>query len=134
MRDELDLTMRKHMLEYLISIMDDANEFLWTSAKASHRVLLCHMEQGKIKDYSDTLAIDWIQHADAQKHVPNVQFVTSGQSNVNKKYGKVTKSMPCTYYNQGSCLQTKSHETSGILYAHASYFASNGRTSSHTKM
>ena len=44
--------------------------------------------------------------------------------------------MPCTYYNQGSCLQTKSHETSGVLYKHicASCFATNGRTFSHTEM
>ena len=61
MRDESDPALQKHMLEYLISIMDDANDFSWTSAKASHAVLLCRMEQGEVKDYSDTLAIDRIR-------------------------------------------------------------------------
>ena len=53
------------MLEYLISIMDDANDLSWTFAKASHAVLLCRMEQGEVKDYSDTLAIDRIRRANA---------------------------------------------------------------------
>ena len=134
--DESDLVLRKHMLEYLISIMDDANDFSWTSAKASQAVLLCHMEQGEVKDYSDTLAIDRIRCANAQKHVPNTLSVMSEQSNGNKKYAKVTTSMPCTYYNQGSCLQTKSLETSGVLYKHicASCFAINGRTFSHVEI
>ena len=46
MRDESDPNLRQHMLEYLIALMDDANDFSWTSAKASHAVLLCRMEQG----------------------------------------------------------------------------------------
>ena len=130
MRDESAPVLRKHMLEYLISIMDNVNNFAWTSAKASHAVLLCCMEQVEVKDYSDTLGTDRIRRANAQKHVPNTQSVMSGQSNGNRNYTKVTKSMPCTYYNQGSCLQTKSHETRGVLYKHicASCFATNGRT------
>ena len=58
-----------------------------------------------MKDYSDTLAIDRIWHANAQKHGPNTQTAALGYSNSSKKYSNVTKSMPCTYYNQGSCLQ-----------------------------
>ena len=112
MRDESDV-LRKHMLEYLISTMNDANDFSWTSAKASHAVLLCHMEQGEVKDYSDTLAIDRIRRANAHKHVPKIQNVALGHTGSSKKISKVTKSMPCTYYNQGSCLQTKFHETRG---------------------
>ena len=48
MRDESDPTISQHMLDYLVALMDDANDFSWTSAKASHAVLLCRMEQGKI--------------------------------------------------------------------------------------
>ena len=135
MRDESDPALRKHMLEYLISIMDDANDFSWTSAKASHAVLLCRMEQGEVKDYLDTLAIDQIRRANAQKHVPNTQTVASTYPGNSKKYSKIAKSMPCTYYNQGSCIQAKSHETRGVLYKHicASCFATTGRTFSHTE-
>ena len=136
MRDESDPVLRKHMLEYLISIMDDANDFSWTSARASQVVLLCRMEQGEVRDYSDTSAIDRIRRANAQKHVPNTQTAGLAYSGSSKKYSKVTKSMPCTYYNQGSCIQAKSHETTGVLYKHicASCFATTGRTFSHTEI
>ena len=29
------------MLDYLIALLDDSNDFLWQAAKASHAVLLC---------------------------------------------------------------------------------------------
>ena len=60
MRDESDPDLKQHMLDYLIALMDDANDFSWTSAKASHAVLLCRMEQGEVEDFSDTFAIDRI--------------------------------------------------------------------------
>ena len=65
-RDESDQVMKKHMLDYLISIVDDANDFSWTLAKASHAVLLCRMEQGEDKNYLDTSAIGRIWCANAQ--------------------------------------------------------------------
>ena len=131
MRDETNSELREHMLEYLISLMDDANDFSWISAKASHAVLLCRMEQGEVKSYSDTLAIDRIRRANAQKHVTNSPQTLSNA----KKYGKTTKSMPCTYFNQGTCVQKKSHETRGVLYKHicASCFASFGKTFPHSE-
>ena len=98
MRDESDPIIKQHMIEYLIVLMDDANYFSWTSAKSSHG----HMEQGKVKDFSDTASIDRIQRANAQKHVPNTTSAPSAHSNIHKKHAKVTKSMPCTYFNQGS--------------------------------
>ena len=113
MRDESDPEVRQHMLEYMISLIDDANDFSWISAKASHAVLLCRMEQGEVKSYSDVLAIDRIRRANAQKHV-TVPPATSIQNPAfGKKFGKTTKSMPCTYFNQGTRLQKKSHETRG---------------------
>ena len=42
------------MLDYVISLFDDANDFSWDAAKASYMVLLCRMEQGKVKNYSQT--------------------------------------------------------------------------------
>ena len=41
------------MLEYLISLLDDANDFSWDVAKASHAVLLCRMEQGEVVTYQE---------------------------------------------------------------------------------
>ena len=113
MREESDPETRQYMLDYMISLMDDANDFSWISAKASHTVLLCRMEQGEVKSYSDVLAVDRIRRANAQKHVAN-SAATSPQNPVfSKKFAKTTRSMPCTYFNQGTCLQKKSHETRG---------------------
>ena len=39
---------KEHMLDYVINRLDDATDFSWASAKASHVVLLCRMEQGEI--------------------------------------------------------------------------------------
>ena len=136
MRDESDPDLKQHMLDYLIALMDDANDFSWTSAKASHAVLLCRMEQGEVKNFSDTFAIDRIRRANAQKHVSNPQTLAPGISNSFKKSSKITRSMPCTYFNQGSCFQGKSHETKGVLYKHicASCFANSGKTFPHSEI
>ena len=61
MREESDPNLRQHMLDYLIALMDDANNFSWTSAKASHAVLWYRMEQGEVKDFPDIFAIDRIR-------------------------------------------------------------------------
>ena len=136
MRDESDPEVRQHMLEYMISLMDDANDFLWISAKASHVVLLCRMEQGEVKSYSDVLAIDRIRRANAQKHVTVPPATSIPNPPFGKKFGKTTKSMPCTYFNQGTCVQKKSHETRGVLYKHicASCFALSGKTFPHPEI
>ena len=35
---------KEHMLDYVINLLDDATDFSWVSAKASHVVLLCRIE------------------------------------------------------------------------------------------
>ena len=44
---EKDLGVREHILDYIISLLDDAQDFSWQAAKASHAVNLCQMEQGR---------------------------------------------------------------------------------------
>ena len=97
------------MLDYLISHLDDFQDFSWAAAKASHGVLLCRMERGEIEDYSKIDKIDRIRRAHAQRHIQNnaQKFANS----YNKKSGQ--KSMPCTYYNQNTCSFSKTHETRG---------------------
>ena len=51
MRDEIYQTNREAMLKYLISLLDNANDFSWSAGKANHAVLLCRMEQGEIKKF-----------------------------------------------------------------------------------
>ena len=70
MRDEKNSTYLTGMLDYLISLLDDANNFSWDAAKASHAVLICWIEQSEIKDYTQTDKIDQIRRANAQRHLP----------------------------------------------------------------
>ena len=94
------------MLDYLIPLLDDANDISRQSAKASHSVLLCQMEQGEISSWSETDRIDRVRHASAQRHTNGYQ--SSAPYQKSKKFqgqtqAKVTKHMPCVYYNDGSC-------------------------------
>ena len=58
--DEKSQENRDHMLQYLGDIMEDAFDFSWQSAKASHAVLLCEMERGKVT-WQDTTRIDRVR-------------------------------------------------------------------------
>ena len=69
LREERDQKIKDHMLDYLISLMDDAHDFSWDAAMASHAVLLCRMEQGEVKSYLETDKLDRIRRANAQRHV-----------------------------------------------------------------
>ena len=121
------------MLDYLISFLDDANDFSWDAAKASHAVLVCRMEQGEIKDYTQTDKIDRIRRANAQRHLP---YTNNFQQPSAAKKFKATKSMPCQFFNQGSCIHQKTHDTCGTLYKHicSSCFATRGKQFSHPEI
>ena len=54
---------REHLLDYVIDLLDDTTDFFWASTKASHAVLLCHMEQGE--SWLETEKIDGIRRAHA---------------------------------------------------------------------
>ena len=69
MRDETDAQNKDSMLDYLISLLEDAQDFSWDAARASHAVLLCRMEQGDVKNYKDVDKIDRIRRANAQRHL-----------------------------------------------------------------
>ena len=60
MRDEQTSENQRSMLDYLISVLDNANDFRWDAAKASH---------GEVKDYTQTITIDQIRKANAQRHL-----------------------------------------------------------------
>ena len=102
------------MLDCLISLLDNANYFSWDAAKASHAVLLCRMEQGEVS-YQEIDKIDRIRRANAHRHIPQSPYTAHSLNNVRKNANKITKSMPCQYFNQGSCVHQKSHETKGTI-------------------
>ena len=104
------------MLDYIISLLEDAQDFSWGVAKASHAVLICRMEQGEIRDFSECEKIERVRRVNAQRHMPQNQ--TKTQNNVTKPGQKHSKTMPCQFYNQNTCSFSKTHETKGVLYRH----------------
>ena len=68
MKEEKNSEIKDSMLDYFVSLFDDANDFSWDAAKASHAVLLCRMEQGEIRNYTELEKIDRIRRAHAQRH------------------------------------------------------------------
>ena len=71
---------KEHMLDYIISLFDDANDFSWDVPTASHAILLCRMEQGEISDYTQVEKVDRVCRANSQRHtVPS-----SGSQNSKK--------------------------------------------------
>ena len=126
MKEETNSNVKDCMLDYLVALLDDAQDFSWEVAKASHAVLLCRMEQGEVESYADVQKIDRIRRANAQRHLPY-----SGNS-YKKSQGKVQKVLPCNYFNQGTCSQSKTHDNRGVRYTHvcSSCFA-NGKNFPH---
>ena len=74
MREQKNSENPKHMLDYLISLLDDVNDFSWDVAKASHTVLMCHMEQEKVADYTQIDNLVWIRKSDELKATKNLAF------------------------------------------------------------
>ena len=68
-RDQPDTKIRGHMLDYVIHLLEDAQDFSWSAAKASHAVLLCRMEQKEISGWTDCEKTDRVRRAHAQRHV-----------------------------------------------------------------
>ena len=131
MKEEKNSKMIEHMLDYLVSLLDDAQDFSWGAAKASHAVLLCRMEQGEINDYSCTDKIDRIRRANAQRHGSPKKSVFDKK--ISQKPAKV---MPCNFFNQNSCSFGKTHETRGVFYRHVcSYcFGTLGKNFGHSEL
>ena len=89
MRDESNSKSKDCMLDYLIALLEDAQDFSWDVAKASHAVLLCRMEQGEIKSFQQVDKIDRVRRANVQRHVMNVP-VSVGSKPKNKTDRKKT--------------------------------------------
>ena len=98
LREEQNPQVKEHMIDYLIALMEDAHDFSWDAARASYAVLLCRMEQGEVKNYTETEKLDRIRRANAQRHV--FSSTNEGQnsllSNLHQKYqnlGRIVQSL-----------------------------------------
>ena len=110
-RDESNVVTKNSMLEYLSELMDDAQDFGWTSAKGAHAVLLCRMEEGKV-NWAMTEKIDRIRRAHAQKVVNNSA----------KKPNSGLSGVPCKFFQNQKCPHKGDHHTSGQWYRHICSF------------
>ena len=77
------------MLDYLGSLMEDASDFSWDSAKACHAILLTNIEVDRIS-WNETEKINRIRRAHAQRHV------TATSTSATRLFVKKNKKM----YNQ----------------------------------
>ena len=120
--DESNEKIRERMLWYLNDLMEDAADFGWSSAKASHAVLLCEMERGTV-DWLNTQCIDCIRRTHAQKY--------SNRQNWGRTY-KHKRPWFCKLYQQGQCTHVKDHEMGGKTHKHVcSFCLSQGCTLPH---
>ena len=108
--DEADGKCREHMLTYLSELMEDATDFTWSNAKASHAVLLCEMERG-VLDWSHTSRIERIRRAHAQKHHQSQKSNWAKQENNKKPWY-------CKLFQSGNCMYSRDHEHGGKMYRH----------------
>ena len=105
-REEQKNHTKNAILDYSSELMEDANDFSWQSAKASHAVLLCRMEEGKV-EWCETSKIDRIRRAHAQR-LPS-QSVSTAPT----RFKSDLKPAVCKFYQKGTCQQQKDHETGG---------------------
>ena len=106
-RDESNQKTRDNMLDYLADLMEDSHDFGWSSAKGSHAVLLCKMEENKI-DWSETQKIDRVRRVHAQRSSHNYHAKSKASKNP----------ITCKFFQKGSCHQKTDHEINGQMYLH----------------
>ena len=109
-KEELNPDNKHAMLDYISDLMDDAHDFGWNPAKASHAVLLCRMEEGKVA-WQDTAKIDRIRRSHAQR-------ASNAQSGTTLASKKSADGNPCKFYQNLSCPQKGDHTTGGQNYKH----------------
>ena len=121
---------RASMLDYLGILMEDASDFSWESAKASHAMVLTNMEADRLQ-WSDTEKLDRIRRAHAQRHI------TPGQSTAPKSLTKKIKNntskngIICKFFQEGTCRFVSHHRTVGQFYRHVCEYC-DGRHISRT--
>ena len=74
MREDTNLETRQNMLDYVIAMMDYANDFSCDAAKDSHAVLLCRIEQGQFKLYGEVDRIDIVWRATTHHETRGVMY------------------------------------------------------------
>ena len=64
--EETNVENKNPMLDYLISLFKDVQDFSWDATRASHAVLLCRMEQGDLKLPCSTICYCKLQKTESK--------------------------------------------------------------------
>ena len=109
-----DCKTKENMIDYMASLMEDASDFSFESARASHAVLLSSMEADRC-DWLDTEQIDRCRRANAQRHTaPSNRSNEVQISNQNSR----KQSKLCKFFQRQKCFKQNSHWTNDIYYRH----------------
>ena len=98
------------MVDYLVELFDDANDFAWSSAKNCHESVCRKMEEGKL-DWADTSGLERERRAHAQR-IPSQKHEQEKHRSFDNR-----KIVPCSFYQTGACTG-KDHGNSKVLYKH----------------
>ena len=117
------------MLDYVISLLDDSNDFSWAAAEESNAVLFCHMEQVEIQHHTQTEMLNRIRRAQAQRHVPRGNQNSNSQSSIKSK-------ITVLFFDQDTYNQNNTHETKGVFckYICSVCFTRNGKAFRHANV
>ena len=125
--DEPDHETKTIMLEHLVDLMEDADDFSWSGSKAAHAVILARMEDCRL-EWDERAKLDWIRRKNSQRPEP-VKGLTFSKHSQNSKFTQqqLDEAPLCKYYNKSSCKHEDHHETNGTIYRHicATCFAFN---------
>ena len=96
-KDENNVETKNNMLSYVVDLMEDCQDFGWQSAKGTHAVVLCHMEENKV-NWDDTNKLDRLRRVHAQR-TPN------SNTSLGRKFKSKDKGISCRFYQKGTCGQ-----------------------------
>ena len=107
--EEPDQQTRLHMLQYQCSLMQDALELNWPTAKRAHAAVLTEIERG-CTSWADQAGVDRIRQRFTQRLI-KTQATTSSEE----------QTKICKRYNEETCNQPKDHVEGRTLYKHACF-------------
>ena len=119
---------RDQKLEYVSSLLEDAADFSFESAKACHAVVLTTMENDRL-DWKDTDRLDRLRRCHAQRHMnENSNSAAASNKHVKSVNSGFNRTANCRFFQSNKCGQEKSHITNGTFYQHLCEKCGGGHT------
>ena len=110
--EEQSSKVKENMMKYFVSIMQDAIELSFATAKRAHGIVLQEMEKGSV-DWQKLGKIELIRSIKTQRLVPST---VNGRASADSS----EKVVPGKLYNKGTCRYEKQteHTDKGTTYGH----------------